>query len=70
MIRIIKAFKMTCDHCGKELDDETIFTDEASLYMVAKESGWREIGARDLCPDCYHIDENDEYVENEKGDTK
>lgn len=53
---------MNCDHCGKTLVTDGVQTEKSSLYDAAEEAEWREINGRHYCPECYEVDDNDDYV--------
>lgn len=47
-----------CDCCGQMLDEENWYPTEV-LDDIARESGFRRLGGRDYCPDCWWIDDDD-----------
>lgn len=64
MIKKQLVYVMECDHCGKICGEPetTGFPDKNSLLSAAEMSDWRKIRGGWYCPDCYEVDENDEYV--------
>lgn len=54
---------MTCDKCGRNMDDECFHTDINSLTYVAECSGWQYIHHKGwFCPDHWEHDDDDNLV--------
>lgn len=64
---------LVCDHCGEHYVNEDTGICAMPIPEDIRDEAmngyheWMKINGRDLCPKCYHLDEEtDEYVENEK----
>ena len=66
MIKIVTAYSVVCDRCGK------IIVANGGLHLTisyALASKWKEIGDNHYCPDCYKFDDVlNVYVPKKKGD--
>ena len=64
MIKKRLCYELTCDRCGKKCSDgeTTSFCDTTRMLAAAEMADWRHLKGRWYCPDCYEVDENDEYV--------
>lgn len=65
MIKEVTYYDIICDRCGKSLteESETCYPDTDSGLLVARQSGWKDIGNKHYCPNCCLLDEEtDEYV--------
>lgn len=51
-------YSMKCDCCGQMLDDENYYP-ENELGTIADECGYKHLGGRDYCPDCWTYDDDD-----------
>lgn len=50
-----------CD-CCKALVDEMHWSDPETIKMTYDEEGWKNLGGKDYCPDCYESDDNDNII--------
>lgn len=72
MICEMTMYQAVCDGCGSLLKNSLtkrtiVFEDEEWLRATCSELGWREIGGKFYCPDCYEYDEEtDEYKPTKK----
>lgn len=59
------AYQAVCDRCGYHEEDyggwAAIGPDPESMWECVDD--WEHIGGRDLCPDCWFINDNDEPEE-------
>ncbi|MBP5461367.1 MAG: hypothetical protein J6Y20_04510 [Lachnospiraceae bacterium] len=56
-------YNVKCDCCGVSLANEEFWrVDEDSAKLDAQEADFINLGGKDYCPNCYTIDENDNYV--------
>lgn len=64
MIKKRLLYELTCDRCGRKCSDgeSTMFPDASSVSATAEMADWIRINNRWYCPDCYEVDENDDYV--------
>lgn len=64
MIKKILLYELVCDRCGKKCGEgeTTTFPDATSVSAAAEMADWIKIKNRWYCPDCYEVDENDDYV--------
>lgn len=57
---------MKCDGCGchfKQIDGEPVVSNNRSdLIEMAEDSQWKQIKNRWYCPDCYAVDDEDNYT--------
>lgn len=66
MIKIIKMYGCTCDHCGISWKNDqygwVAMTDEDSINECVNDADWFVSASQQvhLCPECYYIDDNDE----------
>lgn len=72
MICEMTMYQAVCDGCGGLLKNSLtkrtiVFEDEEWLRATCSELGWREIGGKFYCPNCYEYDEEtDEYKPTKK----
>ena len=61
MSNIMKVFyNIQCDCCGCIFDEEAW---RPEIDDCREDMGlWLELDGSDICPDCYHIDDNDNIV--------
>lgn len=55
------VFTAKCDCCGDSLDDENLYPEEA-LPTIMSCNGWKNLGDKDYCQDCWHWDDDDNIV--------
>ena len=55
-------FNIRCDCCGSLLDEECWMEKEAPFGDIENDCNWKQLGGKDYCPDCYTIDDDDNYV--------
>ena len=60
----VKGITLKCDGCGEhiELGDGTSFYEGDDGHLAekeARESGWLVIGNRHYCPNCHHVNDDD-----------
>lgn len=51
-----------CDHCGQLLDEETWWDDKDALSGILDECGWKELGGKHYCDNCWERDDDDNIV--------
>ena len=72
MICEMTMYQAVCDGCGGLLKNSLtkrtiVFEVEEWLRATCSELGWREIGGKFYCPDCYeYVEETDEYKPTKK----
>lgn len=58
-------FNLKCDICGALYDDE--YWDDEAAFDWAEENCWlRNYDGKDICPDCYEIDDEDNITLKQK----
>lgn len=62
MIRKQEFFNIECDSCGSMLDDENWWDDKETTESLLHECGWKKLGDRHYCPDCWAYDDDDNIV--------
>lgn len=66
MIEKTTIYTMRCDGCGCRIEcsdnEPVVSTDRLSLHALAEMSEWRQIRGRWYCPNCYGVDDSDNYV--------
>ena len=62
MIRKQEFFNIECDHCGAMLDEETWWDDKETTESLLDECGWKKLGDRHYCEDCWEFDDDDNIV--------
>lgn len=66
MIKPITMWQVRCDGCGCIMGDSSgdciAWESKDSAEYIAEESNWRKLGKGIFCPDCYSVDDNDNYV--------
>lgn len=55
-------YNVKCDHCGAILDDEYWVNEPYEPRLCDSYEGWRMLGKKDYCPNCWHYDDNDNIV--------
>ena len=58
-------FNIKCDCCESMLDDECWYPGTEECAYILSESGWRVLGGRHYCPDCWSVDDDDNIVTND-----
>ena len=65
MIREVTMYQVVCDGCGRW--KSPCKTKEKAMYIASVWKGWKEIGGKLYCPDCYEYDEDtNEYKSKNK----
>lgn len=66
----VTYYQAKCDRCGyieEDYDDFSAFADSVRvLDEVYSYHDWVDIDGRDLCPDCYVLNDDEEPVEVKK----
>lgn len=65
MIKRVLMFTVCCDVCGTSADDDTewsCWTDETTARETAHENDFMLIDGKDVCPLCYHVNDDNEYA--------
>lgn len=63
MAQVTKTMlNLRCDCCGALLDPEQYWVEQEAIDLMAQESGWRQLGGRDYCHDCWNYDDDDHIV--------
>lgn len=67
MIRRVTMYQVVCDGCGRW--KSPCKNKEKAMYIASVWKGWKEIGGKLYCPDCYEYDkETNEYKPKVKED--
>ena len=66
-------YNIKCDCCG-EIMSEDWWNDSCDAQTIADDSNYLTCGDKHYCPDCYSVDDNDNYVTKDghiyNGDTR
>lgn len=62
MIVTREFHNVECDHCGQLLDEETWWDDKNDLSGILDECGWKELGNKHYCDNCWERDDDDNIV--------
>lgn len=61
----VTMYQVVCDGCAKI--NSPCKTQEKAMYIASVWKGWKEIGGKLYCPDCYEYDEKtNEYKPKNK----
>ena len=55
-------YNVRCHACGQLADPEMWYDSEEDAEYVAEESEFLQIDGEWYCPECYEVDDNDNYV--------
>ncbi|MBQ9532424.1 MAG: hypothetical protein IJR71_00455 [Prevotella sp.] len=61
MIRQKEFFNIECDHCESMLGEEW-WDDKEATESLLEECGWKKLGDRHYCEDCWEYDDDDNIV--------
>ena len=53
---------MKCDCCDEILDEESWYREEEVIQTMAEESGWKHLGGKDYCMECWDWDDDDNII--------
>lgn len=54
-------FGVKCDCCGGLLDDDNLYP-ESEIPTIMSCGGWKHLGGKDYCPDCWGYDDDDNII--------
>lgn len=55
-------YNVKCDHCRCLLDEESWYPDETTAEIPLSDTGWRKLGGKHYCEDCWSWDDDDNIV--------
>jgi len=61
MLKEKTYYNIQCDGCGQMLDDQ-YWDEQEGLDCIMSECGWKTLGHRHYCEDCWHYDDDDNIV--------
>ena len=60
----VTCYQAVCDHCGEHVTEYGEWSALTPLWFLWESlPDWQHLGGRDLCPECWWIDDNDEIQE-------
>lgn len=65
MVKEVKMYTVICDNCGKDSNsgsEYSCWSEESHAKDVAMDSDWINHERKDLCPDCWHYDDEDNII--------
>lgn len=67
MIEKQTVYSLFCDSCGRHCGDTDVsqFSDKESLLSTAELLDWRKLKGKWYCPNCYTVDDYDNYIPTE-----
>lgn len=65
MIKEVKMYTITCDNCGKDVNEGSEFScwnDTSYVEDIRMEARWEKVEKKHYCVDCHYYDDNDELI--------
>ena len=55
-------YNIKCDCCEELLDSESWWREQEALNQMYYEAGWKHLGGKDYCMDCWSINDDDNII--------